>query len=206
MSIRVPTCLLLVFALGGLALSASDAGAQAYTYEDDKGRRHYTDNPAAIPAEYRDQLEERAMDPMPRRASPGAQAGEESAVVERFLGEFFKQMNQDRRRRSLPPLSLQQRQQVEGWAHTWLGPLIVGSVLSLVLGIGLVIHGFATGHYGWALANLFLYVTQPFYVMLHVGEDKMAVRVIVLLAVLVPMGISTLATKSLVSVAQALLT
>ena len=83
-------------------------------------------------------------------------------------------------------------------------PWLLGTALSLLVSIGLVIHGFATGHPGWALANFFLWVTQPFYVMLHVGENNVGVRVVVLLLVLAPLAIVTFAARSLFGVIQAL--
>lgn len=210
MAKRAPVCLLLVLWLGALALGpASDAGAQAYTWEDDRGRRHFTDNPGAVPARYRSQIEERDMPVLPTArgsAAPASDRGEPSEFTREFLDEIFAQLDEQRRGAQQPALTRQQKQRMEGWATTWLVPLIVSSVLSFVLGIGIVIHGFATGHIGWALANLFLYVTQPFYVMLHVFEENVGPRIILLVLVLVPIGVSILATRGLIDIVRLLAT
>ncbi len=211
MATRAPVCLLLVLSLGALALGpASDAGAQAYTWEDERGRRHFTDNPAAVPARYRGQIEERDMSPILRpggsAAPSGESAGEPSQFTLDFLDALFGQLDEQRRAKQLPALTRAQKQPLEGWATTWLVPLIASSVLSFLLGMGLVIHGFATGHIGWALANFFLYVTQPFYVMIHVFEESVAARVVLLFLVLVPIGVSVLASRGLVDVIRVLVT
>ena len=41
----------------GLLLSASSARAEFYRWIDTSGREHYTNDPAKIPSEYRDQVD-----------------------------------------------------------------------------------------------------------------------------------------------------
>ena len=116
--------------------------------------------------------------------------GELGSAMEKILGAVFQQVNQDRRARSLPPLAPQQRQRVEGWLRSSLKPWIASLVLSVIVTIGLMIHGFANGHPIWAVANFLLNVTQPFYVLLHMAQENVALRMLVLLVALIPWGIS----------------
>ena len=205
MALRVSSCLLMVFSTIAFGLLADRADGQAYSYKDERGRWHFTDNPAAVPPEYRDEVQER-----PMNAPPSGSAGEDDGFAGRFLsssvvtpvegelgsavkkalGAFLQRVNQDRRARSLPPLAPRQRQRVEGWLRSSLKPWIASLVLSVIVTIGLMIHGFANGHPIWAIANFLLTVTQPFYVLLHIARESIALRMLVLLVALIPWGIS----------------
>lgn len=216
---RLPTCLSLLLALTLLA-PAGSARAQAYTYRDEHGRWHFTDNAAAVPEEYRDRVEERPMEVL---AAGSRGEAEDASVVERILdqpltgsemtgadaiegalGSLFAQVDRDRRARGLSPLSLQQKRALGEWARGSVLPWIAASVLSLLSTIALVIHGFSTGHPVWAVANLLVYVTQPVYVLLHLARDQALVRGAALLVVLAPWAISAYLMKGLFDVVRAM--
>ena len=220
MALRVPACLAAALVLIALCGVSERASAQAYTYQDEWGRWHFTDNWDSVPPKYREQVEERPMEPRP--GSAGAAASESvvaklladplgalesdgrKGVIVAALEDFYQQVNRDRRAGGLAPLSSQQRQQFDDWVRSSIAPWIVASVLSLLSTIGLVIHGFSTGRPGWAVANLLLYVTQPFYVMLHTARENAVVRVGVLLLVLLPWGISIHVGRNLFNVIKAM--
>ncbi len=206
MTFRVPVFLLLTISL---LLPPSGAHAQAYSYRDDRGRVHYTDNPASVPARFRGRVEERIMRPIPGLApSTEAEAANDGIASEfktEFLREFFAQVNADRKNRGIAPLSLQQRQSFESWIDTWMTPLIAAYALSLLMTLSLLIHGLMNSHIGWALAGFFLWIPQPFYVLLHVAEDSVPLRVFVFLLVMAPLAIGGFATWSLKSVLVAVM-
>ena len=205
MAVRVPNCLLMVFSTIAFGLLADRADGQAYSYKDERGQWHFTDNPAAVPPEYRDEVRGRPMNAPPSGSADEDDGfagrflsssvvtpvdGELGSAIEGALGAFFQQVNQDRRARSLSPLAPRQRQRVEGWLRSSLKPWIASLVLSVIVTIGLMIHGFANGHPIWAIANFLLTVTQPFYVLLHMAQESVALRMLVLLVALIPWGIS----------------
>ncbi len=63
-----------------------------------------------------------------------------------------------------------------------------------------LIHGLMNSHIGWALAGFFLWIPQPFYVLLHVAEDSVPLRAVVFLLVMAPLAIASFASWSLKSV------
>ena len=91
-----------------------------------------------------------------------------------------------RSERGLPPLSPDQRQELQGAMSSPLRWLLVTSALLTLVAIGSGLHGFANGHPGWAIANLVLVVPVPAYVMLHVGGDGGGLKVLTLAATLAP--------------------
>ncbi|MEE9279627.1 MAG: hypothetical protein V3V67_05590 [Myxococcota bacterium] len=222
MALRVPACLAAALVLIALCVASGRASAQAYSYQDEWGRWHFTDNWDSVPPKYRGQVEERSMEPRP--GSAGAAASESDSVVAKLLADplgafenvgregviaasledFYQQLDRDRRAGGLTPLSRQQRQQFEDWVRSSIAPWIIACVLAFLSTIGLVIHGFSTGHPGWAVANLLLYVTQPFYVMLHTARENAVVRVGVLLVVLLPWGISLHVGRNLFNAMKAM--
>ena len=113
---------------------------------------------------------------------------------------FYAQVNADRKNRGLAPLALQQRQSFEAWMDSWMTPLIAGYALGFLMTIALLIHGLMNSHIGWALAGFFLWIPQPFYVLLHVGEDSVPLRAVVFLLVMAPLAIASFASWSLKSV------
>ena len=38
----------------------------------------------------------------------------------------------------------------------------------MLIGLGMVVHAFVQGKIGWGLANFFIGVSSPFYLMMHV--------------------------------------
>jgi len=169
MSLRPGFSLLVVFALLlGLAGLASDARAQAYKYKDERGHVHFTENLYDIPARYRSQVETRDMPVhVPAAGSPEAAS---APPAEGSVAASFQQHLQDETGQSFTP---KQQEALNGWMKRWIWPIGVTVVLNMVISLGLVIHAFTQGHVGWGLANFFLGVTAPVYLMMHVEQSAL---------------------------------
>ena len=164
-SLRVVVALSLVLSLVWLA---SSARAQAYKYKDDRGNIHFTENLHEIPAKYRSQVETRDMPvhvPEPGSAEEAAAAPEAGSVA-----ASFQERIQAERGQSLTP---KQQTALNAWLARWTIPAVITIVLNLAISLGLVIHAFNQGHIGWGLANFFLGVSTPIYLMVHVEQSLM---------------------------------
>ncbi len=188
------TPLRVVFALSlgcYLAGLASSALAQAYKYKDDRGNIHFTENLHEIPARYRSQIETREMPahvPEPGSAEAAAAPPDEGSVA-----ASFQQRIQEERGQSLTP---KQQTALNAWLKRWTIPAVVSVLVNFAISLGLVIHAFNQGHIGWGLANFFLGVTTPIYLMVHV-EQSVATRLGLLALMLSPIVVVGIAIAQL---------
>jgi hypothetical protein len=185
---------LVVFALLlGLAGLASDARAQAYKYKDERGHVHFTENLYDIPARYRSQVETREMPVhVPPAGSPEAKS---APPAEGSVAASFQHALQDETGQSFSP---KQQEAMNAWMGRWILPIVITVVVNMVISLGLVIHAFTQGHVGWGLANFFLGVTSPVYLMLHVEQPATA-RVGLLALYLSPIIVVIVAAMQLAS-------
>ncbi len=175
-------CALSVAIVAGWVAGAAFAqGGQAYKYKDDRGRVHFTDNIYEIPPKYRAKAETRDMPvhvPEPGSREAAQAPPPEGSVAASFQDGLQQSMGTD----SLTP---QQQEALNAWMKRWVVPFIVTCALNFLIALGLVVHAFTQGHVGWGLANFFLGVTAPVYLMIHV-EQSMAARLGLLLLYLSP--------------------
>jgi hypothetical protein len=185
-SLRVVLALSLGLTLAGLASSAL---AQAYKYKDDRGNIHFTENLHEIPARYRSQVETREM---PAHA-PAPGTAEAAPEEEGSITASFQQAIQEERGQSFTP---EQQAAFSGWVKRWTIPAVITVLLNFGISLGLVIHAFNSGHVGWGLANFFLGVTTPIYLMVHV-EQSVATRLGLLALMLSPLVVMGMALAQL---------
>jgi hypothetical protein len=182
----------LAVALAMLVGLASSAAAQAYKYKDDRGRVHFTENLYDIPEKYRAHVETRDMPTrVPEPGSPEAAAAppEEGSVAASFQQEVQKGMGGQ----SLSPA---QQTAMNQWLKRWTIPAVASVLVSFAISLGLVIHAFSQGAVGWGLANFFLGVTTPIYLMAKV-EQGMATRLGLLFLMLSPVIVGIAAAVQL---------
>jgi hypothetical protein len=193
-SFRVAFALSLVLSLAWLASSArAQAYTQAYKYKDDRGHVHFTENLHEIPAKYRSQIETRDMPvhvPEPGSAEAAAAPPEQGSVA-----ASFQQRIQDERGQSL---TTKQQASLNAWLSRWTIPAVITVLLNLAISLGLVIHAFKQGHIGWGLANFFLGVSTPVYLMVHV-EQSLMTRLCLLALMLSPLIVAGVAVAQLAS-------
>ncbi|HXZ85190.1 MAG TPA: DUF4124 domain-containing protein [Myxococcota bacterium] len=178
----------LVLALG-VALAARAARAQAYKYKDDQGHVHFTQDLYEIPEKYRAHLETREM---PTHVDPNEAAkanSKDAAVAASFEDGLRHGLGRD--------LTIKQQDAVHAWIARWMWPAIASLLLNTIIALGMAIHAFVSGKIGWGLANLFIGVSSPFYLMLHL-EQPVAVRGGLLLLYLAPFVVLSLAMSELV--------
>jgi len=179
----------LVFALGWLASAAS---AQAYKYKDERGHVHFTENLYDVPAKFRSQVETRDM---PVHVPPPGSAEEASAPpAEGSVAASFQQGLQDNMGQSLDS---KQQEALNAWLKRWTIPALLTVLVNFAISLGLVIHAFKSGHIGWGLANFFLGVTTPVYLMVHVEQSVMT-RLSLLLLLFSPLIVAGIAVMQLV--------
>ena len=142
---------------------AGMAAAQAYKYKDAQGHIHFTENIYEVPERYRSQVETRDM---PTHADPNATeaAGPQGTLTTSFEDGLRKGIGHD--------LTVKQDQLVHDWAKRWAIPFIVSVALNVLIGLGMVIHAFVSGKIGWGLANFFIGVSSPFYLLMHVEGSQ----------------------------------
>src|SRR5262245_5402901 len=147
----------------GLGLVAPDARAQAYKYKDAQGHVHFTENIYEVPERYRSQVETRDM---PTLADPMADAkkAEEGTVAASFEDGLRQGLGRN--------LTVKQDEAVHAWAKKWAIPFIATFALNMLIGLGMVVHAFVQGKVGWGLANFFIGVSSPFYLMMHVEGSQ----------------------------------
>ena len=138
---------------------AAEARAQAYKYKDAQGHIHFTENIYDIPERYRSQVETREM---PTHADPNA------AQAEAEKGTLSASFEDGLRKGIGHDLTVKQDELVHDWAKRWAIPFIVTCALNVLIGLGMVIHAFVSGKIGWGLANFFIGISSPFYLLMHV--------------------------------------
>jgi hypothetical protein len=166
---RVSRWALVIAIAVGLSLAAAQARAQAYKWKDASGHIHFTENYYEIPEKYRKNIETREM---PTRAGDPAASGEEPDANEVAFQDGVRSM-------SGRDLTVAQQEKLDAWFKAWGTTWIIVGGLSLlanvVIALGLVAHAFINGRIGWGLANFFIGISTPVYLMVHV-EQSMGVR------------------------------
>ncbi|HXX46968.1 MAG TPA: DUF4124 domain-containing protein [Myxococcota bacterium] len=172
-----------------LALAAGRASAQAYKYKDDQGHVHFTQDLYDIPEKYRAHLETREM---PTHVDPNEAAkanAKDAAVAASFEDGLRQGLGHD--------LTIKQQDAVHAWFARWLWPALAAVLLNTIIALGMAIHAFVSGKVGWGFANLFIGVSSPFYLMMHL-EQPIAVRGGLLLLYLAPFIVLSVAMTELV--------
>jgi uncharacterized protein DUF4124 len=182
---------LLVLALFcALAFVAAEGRAQAYKYKDANGHVHFTENIYEIPEKYRSQVETRDM---PAHVDPNeaAKQGSNDAVVETSVEDTLRHgLGRD--------LTIKQQDMLHAWFEKWKWIALASLVVNTLIALAMVVHAFVSGHIGWGLANFFIGVSSPVYLMLHL-EQPIAVRGGLLLLYLAPFVVLGMAMSELVS-------
>jgi hypothetical protein len=177
---------------GWIAGSAAAQGGQAYKYKDDRGRVHFTDNVYDIPAKYRAQVETRDMPTI--KPPPGSAEEKQAPPPEGSIAASFQDgLQQGMGTGSLDP---KQQEAVNAWMKRWAIPFFASVAINMLIALGLVVHAFMNSHVGWGLANFFLGVTAPVYLMMHV-EQGIGTRLALLLLYLSPFAVMGVAVFQL---------
>ena len=164
------------------------ASAEMYSYRDEQGKMHFTDQPHSIPKRYRHQAQQRAADGSVEEVGSSllGAAARTDAVGNQMTGALIRATNKMRSNKNLYPLAYSQRHELRQFTNQRLTALLVSGLVLTLAAIAFGIHGFLTAHPGWAIANLILIVTVPIYVAFHVANNKGVLKLIALAAVLVP--------------------
>jgi Domain of unknown function (DUF4124) len=179
----------LVLALAlGIGFVAAEGRAQAYKYKDERGHVHFTENYYEVPEKFRSQIETREM---PKVVDPNAPAAEEPApgtAAASFEDGLRHGMGRD--------LTVKQQDALHAWIKRWTLPGIAALALNVAIALAMVVHAFVQGHIGWGLANFFLGVSSPFYIMVKL-EQSVVVRLGLLLLYLAPFIVMGMAVSEL---------
>ncbi|HTO51995.1 MAG TPA: DUF4124 domain-containing protein [Myxococcota bacterium] len=177
--------------LAASAFLARPARAQAYKYKDSSGHVHFTEDYYEIPERYRNQIETREM---PVHVDPNAAGKDEAplpgggAAAASFENGVAHGMGGN--------LTVKQQDALHAWMKKWVWPWVAAMVVNVIIALAMVIHAFVQGKIGWGLANFFLGVTSPFYMMMHL-EQSLVVRVGLLFLYLSPMIVGGIAGAEL---------
>ncbi|HTO09800.1 MAG TPA: DUF4124 domain-containing protein [Myxococcota bacterium] len=190
MNNRVARGLLVTLAVAACALAAHEARAQAYKYKDSSGHVHFTEDYDQIPERYRKQVETREMPAHVDPNSPEANKAQQGATAATFEEGVRQGMGGN--------LTVKQEQALHAWIGKWMWPFIAGLVVNWIITLSMVIHAFVQGRIGWGLANFFIGVTTPVYVMLQL-EQTALVRVGLLFLWIAPMIVGGMAGSDLAS-------
>jgi hypothetical protein len=142
---------------------AGGASAQMYKYTDARGQVHFTDNPSLVPDSYRSQLEELDLHHDNASSDSGSRlSGAMPGSLDRFQPghpEFEKL-----------------RSRMEQGMPKWIILFIAAGLVSFVITLGSVFHAFANHRILWGLANFFIGVSVPVYLLIHVERYPMLGR------------------------------
>jgi hypothetical protein len=176
------------------AFAASPARAQAYKYKDSAGHVHFTEDYYEVPEKYRNQVETREM---PHAVDPNAAA--EQAEKDSPQGAAAASFETGVRQGMGGNLTTKQEEALHTWMKKWMWPFIAALLVNMIISLSMVIHAFVQGKIGWGLANFFIGVSSPFYLMLHLEQSAIA-RVGLLLLYLSPMIVGGVAGAELAGV------
>ena len=138
---------------------AGTAAAQAYKYKDAQGHVHFTENIYEVPERYRSKVETREMPAHVDPNAPQAEA-EKGTLSASFENGLRTGIGHD--------LTVKQDELVHNWAKKWAIPFLITFAFNVLIGLGMVVHAFVQGKIGWGLANFFIGVSSPFYLLMHV--------------------------------------
>jgi Domain of unknown function (DUF4124) len=183
MNAQLARGLLVTLAVLATALAAQQARAQAYKYKDSNGHVHFTEDYYQVPERYRGQVETREM---PTRIDPNAPSEEAEPGTAKASVEGIARQSMGGN------MTVQQKKAFDAWLARWMWPFIAGVVANCIIALSMVIHAFVQGRIGWGLANFFIGVSSPFYLMIHL-EQSVPVRLGLLLLYLSPMIVGGMA-------------
>jgi uncharacterized protein DUF4124 len=190
MNAQVARGLLVTLAVLATAFLAHEARAQAYKYKDSNGHVHFTEDYYQIPERYRKQVETREMPAHVDPNSPEAKKADQGAAAASF---------EEGMRQNMGNLTTKQEEALHKWVARWLWPFVAAMVVNCIIALSMVIHAFVQGRIGWGLANFFIGVSSPFYLMMHL-EQSLPARLGLLLLYLSPMIVGGMAGADLASV------
>jgi uncharacterized protein DUF4124 len=191
MKAQVARGLVVTLAVLASAFAAQQALAQAYKYKDSNGHVHFTEDYYQIPERYRSQVETREMPVHVDPNAPKADAGPQNAAAASFEAGMKQNMGGN--------LTTKQEEALHAWVGRWLWPFVAAMVVNFIIALSMVIHAFVQGRIGWGLANFFIGVSSPFYLMMHL-EQSLGARLGLLLLYLSPMIVAAMAGSDLAHV------
>ncbi len=153
----------LLLALGVLLLcaGASTLHAQAYRWQDEDGRVHFTDDANAVPARFRKQMQQLEL-PEPAGRAPESASGAApdaangmSAQVAEALGQLW------------PDVPVAKRQALVQAVLDRLILVLVATVLHTLATLAMFGHALASGRRLWAAGNLLVPFIPPLYALLE---------------------------------------
>jgi hypothetical protein len=166
-------CLLLLALVPALLLGgASTLHAQAYRWQDEEGRIHFTDDPGAVPARFRTQVEQLELPepaggaPQSTSATAGAADGTNAQVAE-ALGQLW------------PDVPAAKRQALVEVVLDRLLLVLIGLGLHTLATLAMFGHALASGRRLWAAGNLLLPFIPPLYVLLELDAGALKKGLIV---------------------------
>jgi uncharacterized protein DUF4124 len=177
------------------AFLAREVRAQAYKWKDSNGHIHFTENYYEIPDRYRKQVETREM---PTQVDPNQAAAEAAAKTPQGAAAASFE---DGLRQGMGNMTAKQEQALHAWLSKWMWWWIGAVIVNVIIALSMVIHAFVNGKIGWGLANFFIGVSSPFYLMMHV-EQSVVVRLGLLFLYLLPLIIGGVAGAELAGVLQ----
>jgi uncharacterized protein DUF4124 len=198
MNIRVVSrwALVAVLAAGiSAAFLAREVRAQAYKWKDSNGHIHFTENYYEVPERYRKQVETREM---PTQVDPNQAAADAAAATPQGAAAASFE---DGLRQNMGNMTTKQEQALHAWLSKWMWWWIGAVIVNVIIALSMVIHAFVNGKIGWGLANFFIGVSSPFYLMMHV-EQSAVVRFGLLFLYLLPMIVGGMAGAELARVLQ----
>lgn len=142
---------------------AGGASAQMYKYTDERGHVHFTDNPSLVPDSYRSQLEELDLHHDNVSSDSGSWL---SGAAPKHLDRF----------RPGQPEFEKLRSRMEQGMPKWIILFIAAGLVSFVITLGSVFHALANQRILWGIANFFIGLTVPVYLLIHVERYSMLGR------------------------------
>ena len=165
----------LPLALGVLLLcgGAATLHAQAYRWQDENGQIHLSDDPSAVPARFRKQVQELEL-PAPAERAPGSASGAApdaangtTAQVAEALGQLW------------PDVPVAKRQALAQVVLDRLLLVLIAAVLHTVATLAMFGHSLGTGRRLWAAGNLLVPFIPPLYALLELEADALKKGLIV---------------------------
>jgi hypothetical protein len=173
----------------GTGFVAAESRAQAYKYKDERGHVHFTENYYEVPEKFRKQIETREMPTVVDPNSPAENAPAPGTTAASFEDGLRHGMGRD--------LTVKQQDALHAWMKRWMWPWIAALMLNGAIALSMVVHAFLQGRIGWGLANFFIGVSSPFYILLKL-EQSAVVRIALLVLYLAPFVVMAMAISELV--------
>jgi hypothetical protein len=162
---RVVRCgLFLALCMLGLAATAH---AQAYKWQDEEGRLHFTDDPSDIPARFRKQVQQ--LDLPEPTYTPQAQGAPQASGAD---GEFARGVAEGLRV-SMPDLPASKRQALAAAIVDRLPLVVVALLLHFAATLAMFGHAVANKRILWAAGNFLVSFCPPLYALIALETDAL---------------------------------